>query len=1019
LNKNKISQTHQMVNRLEQGKNELVLVDYSDLLEKILQILGDSQTQNPFRLADNSQRLLIDIDTIATQVAALPVENPLGASANSARAATINFSPVFSQNFPSYIQQIRKRLQALLVSALNQQSHNGAIEDFVNSIIADLQTFRGDTSKLDFTYPFSQHQGLQKQRLSFHRDKSSNKELLKFHKLIITVQNTSNFNAQLREGLENYINLQFTGVSESDREDIEYILDDLQAESKSDFYQLKQIVDTQTLGKLKKEAQIYYLEFLRHNINTNSSTLNAEGAIYLQDLIRRLQLINQYINNDEKPDGDYLVNYAGTSVNYRDLFSRGDAFDMLPIIPKIEGYLGETTDENKGEIQFIFGLKLKFNNPVQAYGGKTVFDYYINLIDPDSEEHKAELADASRREIFARKVLKIVFLYYFVFAANDPLAEGYTPNSDLEYNPILNFEQKALKFLQESDDTKKTTLFRNIKNCFVRQFKFESKINLLKKLLQNLLNQKTPFPPRQYPLHITIKTSLLEENLGKILHNNTFFKPVLRGNPKEVLKYISIGEANVESNSICTLPANITISDIHYFSTNDQQSFSMEYDIKDIKVLPVLVIPKEERCRKIYNEHFKQRKLVAFPYSLENNNLDSQKAFIYRFTFSLLIYTCLKILLDKHRLFIPILRLHLSNQQDDAPIEKFMVSLSKVLSHLLNSEHRSNAQGVDIRDLKYKVPNVMSSLYSVLPKKFRLTNSPDSPHLDKLAIIIVSSRESDARWGSSQKKSNLMGEIVGVRRLEDGAVRLQLLKTFSGNYNHQEMFQNPTVIIDEVSKIYRLGFRHFVYIAKAPYTSTLHMTQTEDDDGLFFMSKDVIKGLKANYSDIKIYPMFFDKYYAVKLFNQLEANSLYIQDTMELTNLVSDPSKQSVVFFNLFNGLKIGKDEERNYRGVISYATLLNIYKNILDDEDIRTGLIYNTPLKNELLQYLTLFHFSRYEKAKQISLKLDPYENLIGEYSVGALALFNHMRGKGEFNSLAFLTKVKEVLNVKSQQSK
>ena len=113
------------------------------------------------------------------------------------------------------------------------------------------------------------------------------------------------------------------------------------------------------------------------------------------------------------------------------------------------------------------------------------------------------------------------------------------------------------------------------------------------------------------------------------------------------------------------------------------------------------------------------------------------------------------------------------------------MSLSGVLSHLLNENHRSNAQGIDIRDLqklgKFKVPNVLSSLYSVLPKKFTFTNASDFPQLDKLAIVIISSRESDRKWNSSQKISNLMGEIMGVKR-QDNAVRVQLLKTFSDNY---------------------------------------------------------------------------------------------------------------------------------------------------------------------------------------------------------------------------------------------
>jgi hypothetical protein len=597
-----------------------------------------------------------------------------------------------------------------------------------------------------------------------------------------------------------------------------------------------------------------------------------------------------------------------------------------------------------------------------------------------------------------------------VFASINPSAEGYNPNSDLEYNPISVFEEKVLPKLKESDETVQNIL-RGVKKG-LEKHNVHSKINILKQRLRNLLNQKITFPNREYSVYISVKKTILEQEISRISNNNTFFKPALRGNPKEVLKYISIGEANAEANSLCTLPASITISDVHYFSTDDLQTFSMEYDITNIPVSPVLLVPKSDRCQRIYENW--QRKLILFPYSLASNKLDSQQAFIYRFTFSLLAYTCLKVLLSyaKSRLFIPILRLHLSNKQDDAPLEKFMVSLSKVLSHLLNEEHRSNAQGVDIRNLTYKAPNVLSSLYSVLPKKFCFTSTSDFPQLDRLAIVIVSSRESDARWGSSQKISNLIGEVVGVRLLKDDAVRLQLLKTFSENYDNQNMFREPTVVIDEVGNLYRQGYRHFVYIAKAPYSSTLHMTQSGEDDGLFFMSRDVISALKAEHDDIKIYPMFFDKYYVVKL-EKLGVSSLYIQDTMELTSIVEDPSKQSVVFFNLFNGMKVGLDEERNYRGVISYATLLNIYQGILDDEDIRTGLIYNTPLKKDILQYLTLFHFSRYEKAKEISLKLDPYENLIGDDSVGKLSLFSHMRGRGNFNSLAFLTEVRKVLNV------
>ncbi|MBW4477173.1 MAG: hypothetical protein KME54_09900 [Tolypothrix brevis GSE-NOS-MK-07-07A] len=998
------------MNNIQARSDDLIYVDYSDLLSKILHCLRD---QKVFKISDDNNHLHIDIDSIAAQVATLQVDNPLGVSANSAKAATVNFSPGFKENFPNQIQKIRDCLKQILESELGDST---SIEEFVSNLVTDLQNFQGDKPSLDFTYPFLPHQGLQKQRLTFNSENPENKEVLKVHKLSITVQNTRDFNRQLQQGLEHYIHEQFSSASAGEKEDIEYILEDLEKETNSDFYKLRDIVNQQTLGKLKKQAQINYLEFLHENINTGTSAAYTEGAIYLQDLIRRLKLIEEYINDTTKADGDYLVNYAGTSVNYRDLFSRAEAFEILPIIPIIEGYLGETKDDNRGEIQFIFGLKLKLDGKVQAYGGKNVFQYRLNLLNPDTKEHQGGIADA-KNETFARKVLQIAFLYYFLFASrNNPESKDYKLNAELEYDPIAGFEKNVIQILKGSDEAAKQQLFRKIYKYF-QEFKVQRKINLLKKLLQNLLKRETSFPIREYPLHISVKKSILEDNKSNIFKNNTFFKPVLRGNPKEVLKYISIGEAKAQTNSLCTLPAKITISDIHFFATDDRETFRMEYDLKGIRALPILFVPlKDKKCQEIYNQHFTQRKLILFPYSLESNKLESHQAFAYRFTFCLLAYISIRILLNKQTiLFIPIFRLHLNNKQDDAPIEKFIVSLSCVLSHLLNEKHRSNAQGIDIRDLqskgKFKIPNVLSSLYSVLPKKFTFTNASNSPELDKLAIVIVSSRESDRRWNSSQKISNLMGEIMGVRR-QDNAVRVQLLKTFSDNYDKQQMFTYPSVVIDEVAKLYKMGFKHFLYIAKAPYSSTLHMTQTEEDDGLFFMSRDVIKALKAEHKDIKIYPMFFDKYYAVKLPEKFKSSSLYIQDTIELTNLVNDPSKQSVVFFNLFNGIDV-PGEQKNYNGVISYATLLNIYKDILDDEDIRKGLIFNGSLKNDILQYLTLFHFSRYQKAsKDIYLKLDPYENLIGEESVGKLSLFNHMRGKSEFNSLAFLTQVKKVLN-------
>jgi hypothetical protein len=308
-------------------------------------------------------------------------------------------------------------------------------------------------------------------------------------------------------------------------------------------------------------------------------------------------------------------------------------------------------------------------------------------------------------------------------------------------------------------------------------------------------------------------------------------------------------------------------------------------------------------------------------------------------------------------------------------------------------------------------------MYSILPKKFRFDDNVQlAPELDKLAIIVVSSRDSDAKKGNQnrfQRQASLIGEVVGINRLDDSIIQVEMLKTLSENYSVSRLYSEPLILEDVMSQLYQQGYRNFAYISQAPYMSRLHITKTEEDEELSFMSKKLLRTLKGERRDIKIYPMFFDKYY-VRSFLGDKGKSFYIQDAMELESLFADTSQQAVMFFNLFNGIKVKQSGEKNfYNGVISYSTLLNIYQGILDDQDIREGLIYDGAIKNTLLHYLTIFHFSRYEARHNISLKLDPYERIIGDKSVGALSIFSHAGGGVEFNSLAFLNKVREVLNV------
>ena len=1002
------------MNILRLDDSDLVPVDYGDLLDKILEVL---QGKNPFSVSEDNRRLLIDIDAIAADVSRKQVRQPLGSFEPQADSATVNLPPEIEEHFGSQVKEIREFLRQHLELKLPP---NTSIESFVANLISPLDSpsFRGNGKELGFKYDFdTRHPSLEKERLTLESRGTGSHAALKLHKLTVTVRNTDIFAQELKQGLQNYINE--NADTSSEKEDLNHRLDEIVKNPDSDFHKLIRLVDKETLGKIQKEAKITYLEYLLEHIRASST--DTVGIIYLEDLIRRLRLIEEYINDPTKSDGEYEVNYAGVRVNYRDIFARSEFLDALPIIPIVSGYLGESTDNSRNERKFIFGLKIKFDNSVQARGGKDVFEYYLNLLNPDSEEHQAEFDEDSNPETFVRKLLKIALLYYFVLASrNNPLAQNYDPESELNHQPKAIFEQRVLPVLQGSNDEDKKELFRNfIKG--LNQFNIKHKITHLRKMLRGFLERQTILPTRTETRHVNLKIGLVED-IDNILTNGKFFNEIMERNYKQTLHYITVKEPSVDEKSICQLPVNISIEDVRYFPTDERQNFSMEYNIKDVDILPVASVPESRMSA--YNNFFKQYKLLLFRYN--NRRLDSgdtglqpAAAFVYKFTMLLLSYICLRILLENtaDNLFIPMVRLHEGDHNHPSPSEVFMANLSKTLSHILSEKQRSTSQGFRIKKTPngFTIRNGLSSLYSILPKKFRFNdNVLLAPELDKLAIIVVSSRDSDAKRSNQnrfQRQASLIGEIVGINRLDDSTIQVEMLKTLSENYSVSRLYSEPLILEDVMSQLYQQGYRNFAYISQAPYMSTLHITQTEEDEELSFMSKKLLRTLKGERRDIKIYPIFFDKYY-VRSFLGDKGKSFYIQDAMELESLFADTSQQAVMFFNLFNGIRV-REEKNFYNGVISYSTLLNIYQGILDDQDIREGLIYDGAIKNTLLHYLTIFHFSRYEARHNISLKLDPYERIIGDESVGALSIFSHGRGSADFNSLAFLNKVREVLNV------
>lgn len=1004
-----------MGNQLSEGNDGLQPVDYSYLLQQISRAI---QGQNLFKLSRDCHRLRIDIDEIAAAVAMTPgLQNPL-ISSNGVRSASVKFTERIQQQFSGQIQQIQDQLRRHLQETIGSSE---AIAQTVEQMSPELTQVQGTTGQLGFTFNFNQSSPpLQKEKLRLETNRPGGESRLKFHKITLSVQNVDRFSSDLRQGIANYITTKLAPHDEEIQQELLRILDGLVQDEISYFDDLQQLVDTESLGKLKKEAKIIYLEHLAEHIETSDTV----GMIYLNDLIRRLRLIEAYINDPEKADGDFEVNYQGVTVNYRDALSRAEVFDSLPIIPIIDGNLGEHTDRERGERQFIFGLKLKFGGPVQTHAGQEVLDYNLMLIDPNSPEHKEAIADEPRRESFARKVLVRLFLYYFVFASRcNPEDSNYNPDAELEFDPWRLFDERVMPTLSGSDEAAKQRIFAGVIRG-MNQFNVRVKIDKLRTMLQNGIKRQKILPTRSYSRQINLRKGILQKDVNSALLGY-FLDSEVEGNPKAQLKYVTIGEPGLENTALCRLPASIKIEDIRYFPETEQERFTWNYQIAGIRMLAVVCTPNQGICWEHYEKTFKNQKLILLNYDntrLNPGGFNPSQTFIYRFTWTVLAYICFNLLLEKapKNLFIPFLRLHEGTHERPLPAEKFLANLCKGLSYLLSGTYRSNSQGIRLQKFnRYKLENGLRSLYSVLPKSFQLIETTSPLQLDKLAIAIVSSRESDAATDPKYRNNriaNVTGEIIGIQRSAQDTIQIERLHTFSDNYSLHRLYREPPILIDTVNQLYQQGYRHILYVAQAPYTSTLHITRGDRDEDLYFMSRPLITALVKNHPDLKIYPIFFDKYYVRKL-GDSKVNAFVVQDTQQLTSLAEDPQQQAVVFLNLFNGISVGRPEERFYNGVISYSTLLgDYYPQVMDDQSIRQDLIYDSPLKRDILQYLTLFHFSRFDRKTDQTLKLDPYETIIGEQSIGALSIFEQMTPRVEFNALAFLTAVKKVLDLRKE---
>lgn len=1033
-------------NRLQEDDNSLPNVEYEPLLKEILAVL--KMRSDIFHVTATT--LQIRLDSVAQDVVTrlerqefqdirpfIPTRGLTHSTANFLDGHAFN-------TFRQLIERIRDQLSSHCQTVLASILPSKTVEEYLLGLLSSPQDVTGENIS-GLHYPFDRQVSLKKRRLHLQARQKPGQANLRLlgHKLNITVRDIHAFEQQLVDALCNLMETFDEPPSTRDIERTRTILQQRLQDNSSEQGILLRILRKESFGRLQKEAKIRYLDYIAHSISKKKDARDAKGLLLLQNLSRRLRLLETFLH-DEKPDDYYQVSYRDYGANYRSLFSRAEVLDLLPIFSDIEGTLGETFNKEKGEQEFTLGIKLKLNGRFRTYD--SVFRYYLTLLDPTSTEHQERLSSQQfHPRAFIEKVLKLALLYYFVFKNMD----------DPAYDPTQDVEAELLVDLRRSDE--QANQYKQRRLLWLKRGldaeRFHTNLELLRTTLKDCVTSAgSEFHRPPEFLYLSVSADILDLDEDRIRNEKKFFRTdALQEKGMGMLKYVTVEEASTAGNTLCSLPVSFAFEPLYYYSSaaHPDQHFSMQYHVNRIGLLPVIFMPNTPTNLELCQQQYQSYKHVSFFYAprlpFEGKPI---ALFVYHFTYLLLSYLCLKLFSEplqsllraqNKRLFLPLLRLHQSAKPKESEEkhgeEEFLRSLSKTLALLLcEQDMLANAQGLYVeafrppsrslssREQKQRasqVSNALSSLYSVLPKVFTL---PALPQLDNLAIIVVSSRKCDAHRDSDLHLCNIYGEVIGIRRYgQTKKVQVVPLSTFSANEDSDNLYRMPTVLQDQAKKCYMRGYRHILYVAQAPYSSSLHLTSAETIEEQFFMSGSIIQALKHGQHDLHIYPVYCDKFYVVRIDGKI-TESLYVDDTRELRSLVNDPNRSSVVFFNLLNGLVVGGKQEqqerlhRLYNGVISYATLVNVYDDPIYDQDIRNHFLDGSQagsLKKDILDFLTLLHFARYEReGEMINLKLDPYENIIGSDSVGTLGIIEHLEAGIRFNMLAFLSEIRAVLN-------
>jgi hypothetical protein len=808
------------------------------------------------------------------------------------------------------------------------------------------------------------------------------------------------------------------------------------AENTSKLSDVLKVFDENAYGRIRRTYACSVLEKMVPALDNNSPAI---------PYIRRVSDFNELVQGtlpDSGLSAEDLVlefpNYDGGGTMNFDLmleFSRADALNKLPFWFSFSELLFEKTKTEN--ITTTLGQHFKMNGQVMSEGVNSVFEFHVNKLTTMADTLKEARAKGQGfpDESEIRKVLRIAVLYYVVFYnVSNPQSEpkdalaNYNEFRDKLANLVAKKASLEVILTRIAKGLSDNTIIGN--NLAIRK--------AFKSLLQS--RQPEKFPPKQ-KLYLTISRNILNNTAG-MKAGNPIVPPPSNQYDTSYLRFLTVTRfSNEDSDALLKEEISFTES-LRYLTlpeNNQPRNREMNREI-DRNVLGVLFTPRDNEMR-YFALPFKTFTNLIISYDRNQINgtqfaKDDYLTGLARLIYVLLVYGVLKAverlereyqqsLLEttndnslKHANRTMMLMLSLFPDEE----KHFTHDAHKAIEHIIRQHMPTKSQGFRLTRTKswdnqviqsqnikteaiefikkelndYRAANIIGGLSSGLDSLWHL---PDEPSLKQVALIVVTSRACDKTRQDSEiaDRKVMYGEIHRfehetfeheTQHDELGTVkhfyRHQPVEAFCDDMDAADSFKNPSVLFSTIRQLYEEGCRDVIVVTKVPFTRRIRMTT---DENTTYTNPKIIQELYEEMPALRIYPLFTQKSYGVRLPPKQRKQPMFIPHDPNYQWQILDESDNSTLFraASVLTNFVIegGGAGDKLHSGITDY--LFRWYPETAPIQSQAMAALTSTGKDQACLhEILRFLHANAFEQVignkNALDAKLDALESIIGD---------------------------------------